>query len=694
MALHVRPRSRSGLDQVIRKSCKWINYKSKYSQPSVTSGNAAYLLHKRFESTTPFHEFPDAKTHQELYNFSLDHSETFWGKLARSRLTWSKDFTSVTDSSFKTHKFEWFHGGELNASVNCIDRHLKDRGDEPALIWEVDEPGKEVVYSYRKLSQKVGQIGNMLKNSGVKAGDRVTIYLSNSPYAIATMLACARIGAIHNVVFAGFSADALASRINNAQSETVITANTILRGGRLIPAKKTVDEAVSRCPCVKRVFVQYRTDTEVPMGKLDINMDKAMAAESPDCAVVDRQSEDTLFMLYTSGSTGAPKGLIHSTAGYLLYANVTFKHAFDYKVGERFGCVADIGWITGHSYVLYGPLSNGATTLLFESTPQYPDPGRYWEMVERLKLNHIYLSPTALRLLLKSGDDYVKKYNRSSLRKLGCVGEPLNHQAWEWFYEVVGEKRCDIIDTWWQTETGGICISPRPSEVGAEIIPAMPMRPMPGISLALVDKKGQEIKDDRGALCIKQPWPGMARSIYGNHDRFLETYFTNAPGLYYTGDGAHRFDNGYFQITGRMDDVLNVSGHRLGTAEIEDVMDDHPDISETAVVGFPHDIKGEGIYAYAVLKDGRTKSKKELEMELKNMIKKRIGGLALPEVILFTPSLPRTRSGKIMRRILRKIAANNFDDLGDTSTLAEPDVLVYIVEKHKQLTAERESQKK
>ncbi|GFS02845.1 acetyl-coenzyme A synthetase [Elysia marginata] len=575
--------------QCIERSCKWMGFASiKYNRSDSNSASPACLSHRRSASTTPFPEFPDSKTHEELYKFSLDHPETFWGTLARSRLTWSKNFTSVTDSSFKEQKFGWFHGGELNASVNCVDRHLKERADKPALIWEVDEPGKEIVYSYRKLSEMVGQIGNMLKNSGVKAGDRVTIYLSNSPIAVATMLACARIGAIHNVVFAGFSAEALATRINNAQSETVITANTILRGGKLIPAKSTVDAAVSHCSCVKRVFVHYRTDTEVPLGKLDINMDEAMAAESTDCVVQDRQSEDTLFMLYTSGSTGAPKGLIHSTAGYLLYANVTFKHAFDYQVGERFGCVADIGWITGHSYVLYGPLSNGATTLLFESTPQYPDPGRYWEMVERLKLNHIYLSPTALRLLLKSGDDYVKKYNRSSLRKLGCVGEPLNHQAWEWFYDVVGEKRCDIIDTWWQT----------------------------------------------GALCIKNPWPGMARSIYGNHKRFLETYFTNAPGFYYTGDGAQRTDSGYFQITGRMDDVLNVSGHRLGTAEIEDVMDDHPDVSETAIVGFPHDIKGEGIYAYAVLKDGRTKSKKELEFELRDLIKKRIGGLALPEIIL------------------------------------------------------------
>ncbi|XP_059160258.1 acetyl-coenzyme A synthetase 2-like, mitochondrial [Physella acuta] len=667
--------------------CKNKTCRSLIGKPYVNGAPSCSYI----STTTDFPEFQDLthiKTHQDLYQLSIEKPEIFWSRLARSRLTWSKDFTTTCKADFSSGKVEWFDGGMLNASVNCLDRHLDTKADDIALIWERDEPGTHRFYTYRKLSEMVGKIGNLLLNSGVKAGDRVAIYLPKSPTAIATMLACARIGAIHSVVFAGFSAEALAGRINDARAETVVTANQTIRGGKLIELKKTVDAAVSKCPGVKRVFIYFRTEAKVPMGKLDIDMTEALQHESPDCPVVQRQSEDSLFMLYTSGSTGAPKGITHSTSGYLLYANLTFKQTFDYMAGERFGCVADIGWITGHSYVLYGPLSNGGTTLLFESTPLYPNPGRYWEMVERLKLNHLYLAPTSLRMLLKAGNDYVWKYDRSSLRKLGCVGEPLNHEAWEWYYNVVGEKRCDIIDTWWQTETGGICISPRPSEVGAEIKPGMPMRPMFGIDLAIYDSQGQEVNGNNveGALCIRKPWPGMARTIYGDHDRFKKTYFGVIPGVYYTGDGAHRHDNGYYQITGRMDDVLNVSGHRLGTAEIEDVMDDHPDVAETAVVGFPHDIKGEGIYAYAVLKDGRTKTKKEIERELREAIKTKIGGLAMPEVILFTPNLPRTRSGKIMRRILRKVAANKFDELGDISTLSEPEVVEFIVKKHKELS--------
>jgi acetyl-CoA synthetase len=661
----------------------------------------SYAINKFAEisTTTDFPEFRDLthiKTHADLHKFSIDESDEFWSRLARSRLSWIKDFTTVSNNDFKTGNCRWFEGGTLNASVNCIDRHLKDRGDEIALIWEKDEPGTHKFYTYKQLSEMIGKIGNLLLNSGVKAGDRVAIYLPKSPMAVATMLACARIGAIHSVVFAGFSADALAGRINDAKCETVITANQTVRGGKIIELKKTVDQAVRKCPGVRQVFVYYRTENEVPMTKLDINMSRALESESPDCPIAERQSEDTLFMLYTSGSTGSPKGITHSTAGYLLYTNVTFKHAFDYRAGERFGCVADIGWITGHSYALYGPLSNGATTLLFESTPLYPDPGRYWEMVERLKLNHIYLAPTSLRMLLKAGKEYVQKYDRSSLRVLGCVGEPLNNEAWEWYYDVVGEGRCDIIDTWWQTETGGICLSPRPSEIGAEIIPAMPMRPMFGIDVALVDTEGKELKEEKasGSLCIRKSWPGIARTIYGDHARYFNTYFSPVPGVYYTGDGAQRHPGGYYQITGRMDDVLNVSGHRLGTAEIEDVMDDHPDVAETAVVGFPHEIKGEGIYAYVVLKDSRKCTKKELETQLRKAIKERIGGLASPEVILFTPGLPRTRSGKIMRRILRKVASEKFDELGDISTLSEPEIVDFIIKKHKELIAEMKKSKK
>ncbi|XP_071080511.1 acetyl-coenzyme A synthetase 2-like, mitochondrial [Haliotis cracherodii] len=642
-------------------------------------------------TTTPFPEFegvPSIKTHDDLYRFSLENPDVFWGKLARSRLKWFHDFHKVKDCDMTDGKIQWFEGGKLNASVNCVDRHLETRQNQVALIWEKDEPGTQETVTYGELSVMVNQMANMLRHSGVDRGDRVAIYLPKSPVAVTAMLACARIGAVHSVVFAGFSAEALAGRIQDANAETVITADQGLRGGKIIGLKKTVDAAVQKCPSVKRVFVYQRTGADVPMGKLDIPLEKALSGESKSCKASEMGSEDPLFMLYTSGSTGKPKGLSHSTAGYLLYTNVTFKHVFDYQDGEVFGCVADIGWITGHSYVVYGPLSNGATTLLFESTPIYPNPGRYWEMVERLKLNHIYLAPTALRLLLKSGDSWVTKYDRSSLRKLGCVGEPLNHEAWQWYYSIVGEKRCDIIDTWWQTETGGISLAPRPSAPGAEIKPAMPMRPFFGIEPVLMDNKGQELtgNDVTGALCIKRPWPGMTRTIYGDHDRYQDTYFKPYPGLYFSGDGAHRTDEGYYQITGRMDDVLNVTGHRLGTAEIEDIITEHPDIAEAAVVGFPHEIKGEGVYAYVTLKDDVKMSKKEICEQLKVIVKTNIAAYAVPDVILVTPSLPRTRSGKIMRRILRKIAADKLDELGDVSTLAEPDVVDTIIEIHNQLT--------
>ncbi|XP_070180553.1 acetyl-coenzyme A synthetase 2-like, mitochondrial isoform X2 [Littorina saxatilis] len=528
-------------------------------------------------TTTPFPEFADLsqlKSHDDLHKFSLENPEQFWGRLALSRLQWDEEFQSVLNCELEKGEIDWFLGGKLNASVNCVDRHLATRGDQLALIWERDEPGTEEYVTYRELSEMVGQIANVLRNSGVKKGGRVAIYLPMAPITVATMLACARIGAVHSVVFAGFSAEALASRIQDAEVETVVTADQGVRGGRIIPLKQAVDAAVAQCPSVKRVFVYQRTGADVPMGPKDIPLEKAMSGESTECAPVSLASEDTLFMLYTSGSTGKPKGIAHSIAGYLLYVATTFKHVFDYQPGERFGCVADIGWITGHSYALYGPLCCGATTLLFESSPIYPNPGRYWEMVQRLQLNHIYLAPTSLRLLLKAGDSWVNKYDLSSLRTLGCVGEPLNHEAWDWYYEVVGQKRCDVIDTWWQTETGGICISPRPSSPGAHIEPGMPMRPFFGIKPVLVDEKNEEVngEDVEGALCLGSLWPGMARTIYGDHQRYIETYLKPCPGLYYTGDGAHRHKGGNYQITGRMDDVVNVTGHRLGTAELEDIM--------------------------------------------------------------------------------------------------------------------------
>ncbi|KAK3596053.1 hypothetical protein CHS0354_032581 [Potamilus streckersoni] len=647
-------------------------------------------------STTPMAEFenePNIHTHNDLYQFSLQNPDRFWGTLARSRLNWFKDFSKVSDCDMKKGHFRWFLDGKLNVAVNCVHRHAEKNGDKIALIWEKDEPGTQEYVTYRQLQVMVNKMANMLRDHGVKKGDRVAIYLPKSPIAVASMLACAQIGAVHSVVFAGFSAEALAGRIMDAKAETVITADQGLRGGKKIELKKTVDNAVALSDCVKRVFVYQRTGADIPMGKLDLSLEKEMEKMSSQCTPEVLDSEDILFMLYTSGSTGKPKGITHSQAGYLLYANVTMKHVFDYKDGEIFGCVADVGWITGHSYVVYGPLSNGATTVLFESTPVYPDPGRYWEMVQRLRLNHIYLAPTSLRMLLKAGDSWVKKYDRSSLRKLGCVGEPLNHEAWEWYYHVVGNGRCDIIDTWWQTETGGICITPRPSSPGAEIKPAMPMRPFFGIEPVLMEQNLQELKggDAKGALCIRKPWPGIARTIYGDHNRFIDTYFKTFPGLYFTGDGAHRSEEGYYQITGRMDDVLNISGHRLGTAEIEDVIDDYPYTAESAVVGFPHEIKGEGIYAYIVLRDGVTVPENQLSDELKQLVKSKISSFAQPDFIMFAPGLPKTRSGKIMRRVLRKIAANKPDELGDVSTLVDPSVVELLLKKHQEAVMAKKS---
>ncbi|XP_071159173.1 acetyl-coenzyme A synthetase 2-like, mitochondrial [Mytilus edulis] len=651
---------------------------------SLSSSN---LFSSKGVTTTLFPEFEKDNTldiHQNLYDYSINSSETFWATLARSRLKWSKEFSQVSDCNFNEGKIRWFMDGQLNASVNCVDRHLEKNGDNVALIWEKDEPGTEEFITYRQLSEMVNKMSNVLKRHGVGKGDPVAIYLPTTPMAVAAMLACARIGAIHNVVFAGFSAGSLSDRIKNAKAETVITADEGIRGGKKIPLKAVVDDAVKLSGCVKRVFVYRRTKRDVPMTDVDFDLEKEMESESIECKPEEMNSEDYLFMLYTSGSTGKPKGLAHSTAGYLLYAGMTQKHVFDYKQGERFGCVADIGWITGHSYVVYGPLFNGGTTVLFESTPVYPDPGRYWEMVERLKLQHIYLAPTALRMLLKEGKSWVTKYDRSTLRKLGCVGEPLNREAFDWYNVVVGDRKADVVDTWWQTETGGITISPRPSEEGAEILPAMPMRPFFGIKPALVDKNGVELQGNNvmGALCINSCWPGMARTIYGDHQRFIDTYFKPFKGYYFSGDGAVRDKQGYYRITGRMDDVLNVSGHRLGTAEIEDVIDDHPEIAESAVVGFPHEIKGEGIYAYVVLMEDGKHNEEELEEELRKMVKTKITGFAQPDKILFSPGLPKTRSGKIMRRILRKIAANKPNELGDVSTLFDPSIVEAIVKRH------------
>ncbi|XP_066093094.1 acetyl-coenzyme A synthetase 2-like, mitochondrial [Saccopteryx bilineata] len=604
----------------------------------------------------------------------------FWGPLARDTLVWDTPYHTVLDCDLNSGKLGWFLGGQLNVSVNCLDQHVQKSPESIALIWERDEPGTEVRITYRELLETTCRLANTLKRHGVHRGDRVAIYMSVSPLAVAAMLACARIGAVHTVIFAGFSAQSLAGRINDAKCKVVITFNQVLRGGRVVELKKIVDEAVKLCPTVQHVLVAHRTDNKVHMGHLDIPLEQEMAKEDPVCAPESMGSEDMLFLLYTSGSTGMPKGLVHTQAGYLLYSAVTHRLVFDYRPGDVFGCVADIGWITGHSYVVYGPLCNGATSVLFESTPVYPDAGRYWETVQRLKINQFYGAPTAFRLLLKYGDSWVRKYDRSSLRTLGSVGEPINREAWEWLHNVVGDRRCTLVDTWWQTETGGICIAPRPSEEGAEILPAMAMRPFFGIVLALMDEKGKVMEGGNvsGALCISQAWPGIARTIYGDHQRFMEAYFKAYPGYYFTGDGAYRTEEGYYQITGRMDDVINISGHRLGTAEVEDAMASHPAVPETAVIGYPHSIKGEVPFAFVVLKDDTGDSDVVIR-ELRSNVATKIAKYAVPDHILVVKRLPKTRSGKVMRRLLRKIVTGKAEDLGDTTTLEDPSIIMEIL---------------
>lgn len=617
---------------------------------------------------------------------------SFWGPLARSSLTWDAPFQTVSDCDFAAGRVAWFLGGRLNVSVNCLDRHAQRDPESVALIWEQDEPGTEVRITYRELLETTCRLANTLKRHGVCRGDRVAIYMPVSPMAVAAMMACARIGAVHNVVFAGFSSESLAGRINDAQCKVVLTFNQGLRGGRVVELKKIVDEAVKHCPTVQRVLVAHRTDNKVPMGPLDLPLEQEMAREEPSCTPESMGSEDMLFLLYTSGSTGKPKGVVHTQAGYLLFTALTHKLVFDYRPGDVFGCVADIGWITGHSYIVYGPLCNGGTSVLFESTPVYPNAGRYWETVERLKITQFYGAPTAVRLLLKFGDNWVKKYDRSSLRTLGSVGEPINNEAWEWLHKVVGEGRCTLVDTWWQTETGGICIAPRPSEEGAEILPGMAMRPFYGIVPVLMDEKGRVVKgnDVSGALCFSQPWPGMARTIYGDHKRYMEAYFGAYPGYYFSGDGALRTKSGYYQITGRMDDVINISGHRLGTAEIEDALADHPAVPETAVIGYPHDIKGEAAFAFIVLKDDAGDVDGVLK-ELRSAVATKIAKYAVPDQILVVKRLPKTRSGKVMRRLLRKIVTGKTQDLGDTTTLEDPGVIAEILESYQKYKDKRPS---
>ena len=617
--------------------------------------------------------------YQSLYQQSVETNDDFWAERAREELIWDTPFSQVNESDYQQGNISWFADGELNVCYNCVDRHLPQRAQQTALLWEGDEPGVNKSITYQELYHQVCQFANVLTQHGVTKGDRVAIYMPMIPQAVVAMLACARIGAVHSVVFAGFSAEALRDRILDSDCQVVLTADQGLRGSKRIPLKQTVDDAVAGCANVRHVIVTQHTGADIPwVDGRDVWLHEATAAVSDECPCVAVNAEDHLFLLYTSGSTGRPKGLAHSSAGYLLYAKMTHRHVFDYREGDIYVCVADIGWITGHSYVVYGLLANGATTVLFESIPTYPDCGRYWDMVERLKINIFYTAPTAIRAIAAAGDEYVTKYDRSSLRVLGSVGEPINPEAWRWYYEVVGDSQCTIVDTWWQTETGGIMITPLPGVT--DLKPGSATRPFFGIQPVLLDGEGQEISgnDVSGVLAMKASWPGQARTIFGDHERFLDTYLRPYPGYYFTGDGCRRDEDGYYWITGRVDDVINVSGHRMGTAEVESALVAHEACAEAAVVGFPHDIKGQGIFAYVLLNDGFTPSD-ELVLALRQAVRSAIGPIATPDHILIAPGLPKTRSGKIMRRILRKIAANEADQLGDISTLADPSVVKTLI---------------
>ncbi|GLI33442.1 acetate--CoA ligase [Desulforhabdus amnigena] len=626
--------------------------------------------------------FCDNETYLKMYERSIKDPEGFWGEQAK-RLDWFKPWTKVKDGSFEGDiRIKWFVDGKLNVSYNCLDRHLEKRGDQVAIIYEGDDPNVSKSFTYRQLHEQVCRCANVLKSQGLKKGDRVTIYLPMIPELAIVMLACTRIGVIHSIVFAGFSPDSLAGRIQDCGGKIVITADEGLRGGKKVPLKVNTDEAVSKCPDVEKVIVVKHTGGDVPItpGR-DIDYHEAMKTASADCPPEEMDAEDPLFILYTSGSTGKPKGVLHTTGGYLVYASLTHQYVFDYHDGDIYWCTADIGWITGHSYIVYGPLANGATSIMFEGIPNYPDWSRFWDVVDKHKVNIFYTAPTAIRALMRQGDGPVKKTSRKSLKLLGTVGEPINPEAWLWYYNVVGEKRCPIVDTWWQTETGGILITPLPG--ATDMKPGSATRPFFGVQPAIVDPEGKFMEGPAtGYLVMKDSWPGMLRTVYGDHERFKQTYFSNYPGLYFTGDGARRDEDGYYWITGRVDDVINVSGHRMGTAEIESALVAHPAVAEAAVVGYPHDIKGQGIYAYVTLTAGKEPSE-ELRDELVKWVRKEIGPIASPDFIQWAPGLPKTRSGKIMRRILRKVAANEVSDLGDTSTLAEPAVVDDLIQ-HRQ----------
>ncbi len=634
-----------------------------YPVPSEFAKNA-HINNERYES---------------MYRQSIEDPDIFWAEQAGEFLDWTRTWDRVQDWDFRTGKIKWFEGGKLNVSYNCLDRHLDTRGDQVAVLWEGDDPELDKKITYRELHEEVCKFSNVLKSRAVKKGDRVCIYMPMVPEAVVAMLACTRIGAVHSIVFGGFSPDSLRDRILDSDCQILITADEGVRGGKAVALKLNADEALVDCPNVHTCVVMRRTGSDIGWQEgRDVWYDELMADASEDCPPEEMDAEDPLFILYTSGSTGKPKGVLHTTGGYLLFAAMTHKYVFDYHDGDIFWCTADVGWVTGHTYIVYGPLANGATTLMFEGIPTYPDVSRFWQVIDKHKVNQLYTAPTAIRALMRSGEEPVKKTSRSSLKLLGTVGEPINPEAWEWYYHVVGDARCPIVDTWWQTETGAHMITPLPG--ATDLKPGSACKPFFGVQPAIVDEQGNELEGEcSGNLIIKSPWPGMMRTLYGDHQRFIETYFTTYPGSYFTGDGCRRDADGYYWITGRVDDVLNVSGHRLGTAEIESALVLHNSVAEAAVVGYPHDIKGQGIYAFVTLMAGVDESD-DLSKELVQFVRNEIGPIATIDILQWAPGLPKTRSGKIMRRILRKVAGNDIDKLGDISTLADPAVVDHLVE--------------